>query len=489
MKDQRIRYMPKYILLLFLALPSQFFAQNSGKINFYMDICRFREITRAGNLVELYFSIDGNSIVNKKGPDGNFHANVDLSYFLQKVNGRDSIPVGGDNVNMDWPDGRWPEDTSQSTLANSLYLTLPKRLKPGEYVLRGFAEDKNSSKRSYQMSTYSFEVPEYPSLGFSFSDIKWISARTSGRGSGSDRGGIPLINNDIFVNPDSLVFFQQLYNMNTLVGNNKFFIRCRLMRDDQYLMGYRAEIQSRTPFPFSIPGQTRKGSSNAFLNQLNIRSLKTGYYYLQVEVLENEDDKIPIQRYRKKFFVHNSRIDLELGAFSRETDIFNEYDEEELDYFLSTLVHTANSQEKNFIKVLNDYEQKKNYLYSFFEKRRKADQSVLALWEKHLLTLKYVNSKYPSKSREGWETDRGRITLKYGIPSDIEVRTDERNLLPHEIWKYDRLGVQTNVIFVFYESDLTSGEYFLLHSSKYGEKSNAQWRSLLNIQNATGIRN
>lgn len=449
-----------------------------------MDICRFRDIGRAGNRVELFFSVDGSSIINKIGSDGNYHANVNLEYFLQKLEGNDSTAMGGDNLRMDWPEGRWPSDTSKTKINSSLYLTIPKRLAPGTYVLRGYAEDKNSQRKSYQKSTYTFEVPAYEPLEFSFSDIKWISARNAGKGTQSlERGGIPLINNDIFHNPDSLLFFQQIYNVNQLVGDQVFFIRSRLLRDDQYLGNYRTEDQSREPLSMLVSGESKRGSSNAFLNEFDIRDLKTGYYYLQVEVLENKDDRTALESYKKKFYVHNSRIDLELGTFSRETDIFNEYDEEELDYYLSTLIHTANSQERNFIKVLNDYEQKKNYLYSFFEKRRKADQSVLALWKKHILTLKFVNSKYPSRKRAGWETDRGRVVLKYGLPSDIELKTNEANMLPHEIWYYDRLGVQTNVMFVFYENDMVSGESYLLHSSKYGEKSNTRWRSQLSLQN------
>lgn len=489
--------MPKILLAFLLFLPLVNQAQNSSNIRFYMDICRFREIqfrelNRSGNSVELYFSVDGSSIINEKGPDGHFHANVRIQWYLQRLEGKDSLPVIGDNVILDWPEEHWPKDTSETTISNSLFMVKSLALDPGMYVLRGLAEDDNSLKPSTSYSTFTFEIPEYNPLEFSFSDIKWISSRRGAERSGSGagervkkygRGGVPLINNDTFLNPDSLYFFQQFYNVNSLIGeDNSFYIRSRLLRGDQFLSGYSTEDQSRKPIIFKADG--KKQSFNAFINQIQIRDLKTGFYFLQVELLNNK--KAVMKSFKKKFYVHNSRIDLELGAFSRETDIFNEYNEEELDYYLSTLVHTANSQEKNFIKVLNEYEQKKNYLYSFFEKRRKADQTVLALWKNYLLTLKFVNSKYKSLMREGWETDRGRVTLKYGLPSDIEVKSLEPNLLPHEIWYYDRLGVQTNVIFVFFENDMKSGEYYLLHSSKYGEKSNTRWKSQLTLQNNQG---
>lgn len=488
-KHLTLRLMPKFLLYFLLLLPLVNQAQNSSNIRFYMDICRFREITRTGNSIELLFSVDGSSIINEKGTDGKFYANVSLEWYLQKLDGRDSLPVGSDKVILDWPEDSRPTDTSETTVSNSLYMVEPLILDPGNYVLRGYAEDGNSIKPSSALSTYAFEVPDYGPLEFSFSDIKWISSidDLSSKATAAERskingrgGGVPLINNDTFFNPDTLIFHQQFYNVNGLIGDDdSFFLRSRLLRGDRYLSGYSTDEQSREPRILRVDGKKR--SYNAFLSQIHIRDLKSGFYFLQVEVLNKK--KGPLKTYKKKFYVYNSRIDLELGAFSRETDIFNEYDEEELDYYLGTLVHTANSQEKNFIKVLNEYEQKKNYQYSFFEKRRKADQTVLALWKNYLLSLKFVNSKYNSLLREGWETDRGRVTLKYGLPSDIEVKSLEPNLLPHEIWYYDRLGVQTNVIFVFFENDMKSGEYYLLHSSKYGEKSNTRWRSQLTLQN------
>ena len=222
----------------------------------------------------------------------------------------------------------------------------------------------------------------------------------------------------------------------------------------------------------------KDASTFSFQEEFNIQDLKSNIYYLQIEILN--DQNRPVKTYKKKFFVYNSRIEMELENFNRETDLFNEYTEKELDNYLKTLIYYATDQERNFLKVLATYEQKKNYLYSFFEKRRNsADQKVLSLWKGHLAALKYVNEHFGSTFREGWETDRGRIFLQYGIPNDVERFPAEQGIIPYEIWYYDRLGVQTNVIFVFYDYDLASNEYPLLHSSKYGEISNPRWKSQL----------
>lgn len=41
--------------------------------------------------------------------------------------------------------------------------------------------------------------------------------------------------------------------------------------------------------------------------------------------------------------------------------------------------------------------------------------------------------------KEGWQTDRGNIYMKYGPPTDVERHQDQLNLPPYEIWYYDKL--------------------------------------------------
>ena len=74
--------------------------------------------------------------------------------------------------------------------------------------------------------------------------------------------------------------------------------------------------------------------------------------------------------------------------------------------------------------------------------------------------------------------------LKYGIPEDVERHPSKPNLLPYETWRYNRLGRQTNVVFIFYDPDLATNDYPLLHSTKYGEENNPRWRSQLAAGNA-----
>ena len=74
--------------------------------------------------------------------------------------------------------------------------------------------------------------------------------------------------------------------------------------------------------------------------------------------------------------------------------------------------------------------------------------------------------------REGWKSDRGRVFLMYGEPSEIERFPNQQNTKPYEIWHYNE--IQGGVIFVF--ADLTGfSRYTLVHSTMRGEVSDQNW--------------
>ncbi|MCW8824752.1 MAG: GWxTD domain-containing protein, partial [Ignavibacteriaceae bacterium] len=74
---------------------------------------------------------------------------------------------------------------------------------------------------------------------------------------------------------------------------------------------------------------------------------------------------------------------------------------------------------------------------------------------------------------EGWKTDRGRVFLVYGEPSEIDRHPNETDTRPYVIWIYE--SIEGGVLFVF--GDLTGfSDYQLLHSTKRGELRDDSWR-------------
>jgi GWxTD domain-containing protein len=90
--------------------------------------------------------------------------------------------------------------------------------------------------------------------------------------------------------------------------------------------------------------------------------------------------------------------------------------------------------------------------------------------------VRYANDRYSTMRVDGWETDRGRVIIRYGVPSQIEPRLFNRDLAPHEIWEYNNIPGEGQAIFVFADLD-GFGEFRLIHSSVTGEIKSMNWQS------------
>ena len=77
---------------------------------------------------------------------------------------------------------------------------------------------------------------------------------------------------------------------------------------------------------------------------------------------------------------------------------------------------------------------------------------------------------------KGARSDRGRVLLKYGYPSEIQRSSFTSGEKDHEVWHYE--GMRGEVIFVF--CDVRGrGYYELIHSNMEGEIHNADWKAII----------
>lgn len=122
-------------------------------------------------------------------------------------------------------------------------------------------------------------------------------------------------------------------------------------------------------------------------------------------------------------------------------------------------------------------ERLQKFFYSFWAKRSPTDPQ--GAWEAYHKKVQYVQAHYGSPVIQGFRTDRGRVYLKYGEPTSVtEVPFDPQSY-PYEIWHYYVIGEQTNVKFIFYNRDLISNNYELLHSDMIGETYDPAWQMRL----------
>ena len=228
---------------------------------------------------------------------------------------------------------------------------------------------------------------------------------------------------------------------------------------------------------------------NILLAEFNIANLPSGNYNITIEV-KNKDNKIVavqilvFQRKNKQAsFSYDDlkSIDVSSTFVGRYKSIDTLYE------YIRSLRPISGSSEvqysENQLKGKN-LQLMQQFFYNFW-KLRDALQPEVA-WEDYHADVLKVNKEYKANSLKGYDTDRGRVYLQYGPPNIMGKYYNEENSFPFEIWQYYTLtdkskefssapSRQSDRKFVFFNPDLISNTYKLLHSNALGEINNPAW--------------
>lgn len=179
----------------------------------------------------------------------------------------------------------------------------------------------------------------------------------------------------------------------------------------------------------------------------------------------------------KKFYVFNPSIALSdtvtgqvSGVFASE---FGVMADEELDDLFNKSKYISSAADIDKYDKIKTTEGKREFLYNFWkDKDNDPSTQENEFYKLYLTKVTLSNQRYGSLSRVGWKSDRGRVFIIYGEPSEIERYPNQVDTKPYEIWYYNEL--EGGVIFVF--GDLTGfSDYTLLHSTLRGELRDDSW--------------
>lgn len=114
-----------------------------------------------------------------------------------------------------------------------------------------------------------------------------------------------------------------------------------------------------------------------------------------------------------------------------------------------------------------NYDEKLGYFKRFWKRvDPNPETEKNELMDEYYLRVNTANQAFATLSQDGWQTDRGRIFIKFGEPDDIERHPFEIDSQPYEIWRY----YSTRKVFLFI--DRTSfGDYYL-HPNYLDEEYN-----------------
>lgn len=435
---------------------------------FYADIARFQS-PEGKTYLEVHLSIGGSTVYYNPLANGKFKTSVEVIYLISQQ---------GETQNIVWGDkflltNENIIDTTTSVESRFFMDTRRVKLAPGNYQLTIELTDNFApGKRDYK-ATRNFSIAQDTISQPVFSDLLWVNSffPTGSKSTQYTRGNIdilPFVTNGAFLDMDSLKFYIELYTKDI---EEPYYYAISIL---QAANSARIENFTRKTRP------QKPQKVNQLIQAFNIKELPSQYYILEVEAVTNDGRTLATKRTR--FYVYRSADNQTLPDFSQKYDQLYAHPEESLNVYLQALRFISTPTEINFVNSLQTFSQKKNYFVHFWQKRHQANTPEGYEWKDYLAKIKYANEHFKSALRPGYQTDRGRVLLTYGAPNDIQSFPSQTDKYPYQIWSYNKLGVQSNVIFVFYDRDLTTNEYVQLHSTKFGEFTNPNWRSQLLFQ-------
>jgi GWxTD domain-containing protein len=318
----------------------------------------------------------------------------------------------------------------------------------------------------------------------------------------SNKNTIPKFKNSPFVDE---VLINKLYNINDqlyiypIVGNylnkttDSILLKVNICLPQQ--INCTAQIQiSKKNKPNEIYYSEKNIKLTGFENCkalkhiINTTQLPSGNYTINFKLINNDsiinNQNIEISRAAPKTITENKLIVQPEKIYDFGMAIANKfvakYSHEQIVKNANTLTAIGTALENNvLLKLLKSDDDSliKLYFYNFWLNRN-ANNPEQA-WKNYTLKLNYVAETYGGGGQLGYTTDRGRIYLKYGAPTNIEKIQNEKDALPHEIWVYDQIEDNNNIVFIYFQKGLASGQYKLLHSNMPGEISTLHWPAIL----------
>jgi GWxTD domain-containing protein len=237
----------------------------------------------------------------------------------------------------------------------------------------------------------------------------------------------------------------------------------------------------------------RRSFSDAIVETISypIDALPSGVYTLNIRVvgIVIGDGGIIVEvgdtiASEKNFYVINNNITLEERNYYTEDEQFDisefaTMSEDKVNLEFSQFKVIATRNEIILWERLSDLKAKQRFLFKFWYIRNsELGNSFNDKLFEYRERLKYVNTYYSyAGTKNGWNTDRGRIYIKFGEPDYKEDVPGNPTQYPYQIWTY--YSIEGGAVFVFVDM-MGLENYKLVHSTHSGYLSNSNWQYMIN---------
>lgn len=328
-------------------------------------------------------------------------------------------------------------------------------LKPGKYQITLQARDVNSI--SSGEARLGAEVKKFSGEKLQLSDVELAFNIQADTTAGHlTKAGKKILPNPsrIFTHAAGMVYFySELYNLAYATQAKPAYVLDFTVLDNA---GKKVK-------DFGEQNHIKPGNSAVVISGINIATLDSGEYTLRVEAKDKETGQKAYSS--KKFVVFREKSPEELIA-------------EQVKQFKQDVIYIASPGELALFDQLNPTG-KKAFMEEFWKKRDPTPETPENEFKTELYRrINYANAHFSRtrESNDGWNTDMGRVYIRYGEPSDIERHPSTRGVKPWEQWNYHAL--QGGAYFIFVDKD-GYGVYRLVHSTLNGEVHDSRWEDQL----------
>lgn len=347
---------------------------------------------------------------------------------------------------------------------------------PGKYTLRAVLRDLNSQRwGEFQMEVV---ARDYWGDSLQISDLQ-LSIRLSRSQENNEftKNSFLVIPNPTLtysVNLPVLYYYLEGYNMQyDSLHPGAYLTHCWI-----------TNTAGDTVRDYPVKTHTKPGRDVVIVGGYNIVTLHTGVYLFHIQVTDRDlkqtreatrrftflkpGETLPLQQNEKVVFRASEPPGL--------IEIFRNMSEEDLDREFECARFIATDKEKHVYKTL-DVKGKRDFLAEFWKKRDTNPETPVNEFRQDFLErMRYADQYFGRPKTRGALTDRGRVLLTYGRPSEIERHYMDIDAKPYEIWYYNEL--EGGVIFVF--GDLTGfGDFQLIHSTHSKELYQPNWQQMI----------
>jgi GWxTD domain-containing protein len=449
-----------FIVSLFFTISCSF-AQATKNLKVYTDY-NFYYDPSLGEYIELKFQFDANSLVLVK----------ENSWFMSKV--EVEVQIMKDSTKIVRKLYAVESPKYQDSIFMDFFDVKRYPLKPGSYQLLISFRDPYSKQKAV-FSTQAIVVPDLHTKIY-ISDIQVCeNIRETSEVSILSKSGYALFPRLINYFPADCQFlptYLELYNP------SKDSVTLRL-KTSFYKQGDTNEIADMTRFSDVVIQDVTPIIQKNIISNLSTGSYRMVYSLLQGNTILCTSAYFFDRMNEPMEYIATDNIVLD-PIFQKSIP------NDSLTYYLASIIPVANPMEIPSINKLvkeNDLDKMRKYMQSFWvttSGRLNASNS----WLNYKEQVKMVEKTYSTAIFKGYESDRGRVYLKYGQPSAIAARETSPSEYPYEIWQYDKIQQFSNKRFVFYNPDLVDNHYQLLHSDMQGELKNYRWQQLLTKRNS-----